>query len=150
MPEDEAKVFKADAEKQLAKMLGLEASTKADTEKALKLAQVVNNANWDDLSDKDFAVIKVKSSHSNWYKGGLGEMHAPSEYLTVVPVTVAKEAKELQKIRRKHQGDYTFDFAKTNYRTKEIRVADHDNQDSFADVDATTEDWTKIFNCDFV
>lgn len=150
LPEEEAKVFKADAEKQLAAMLELEASTKADTEKALKLANIVNSANWDNLHDKDFAVIKVKDSHSNWYKGGLGTMHAPSEYLTVVPVSVAKEAKQLQEIRRKHQGDPTFDFAKTNYRTIEIRVSDHDNQDSFADIDSTTKDWTKIFNCDFI
>lgn len=150
LPEDEAKVFKADAEKQLEAMLKLETSTKADTKKALKLADVVNAANWEDLDDKDFAVIKVKNSHSNWYKGGLGEMHAPSEYLTVVPVAVAKEAKQLQNIRRKHQGDSTFDFAKTNYRTREIRVADHANQDSFADIDAINEDWTKIFNCNFI
>lgn len=150
LPENEAKVFKADAEKQLAAMLELETSTKADTKKALKLADIVNSTNWDDLSDKDFAVIKVKNSHSNWYKGGLGEMHAPSEYLTVVPVAVAKEAKELQNIRRKHQGDSTFDFAKTNYRTREIRVADHANQESYADIDAVNEDWTKIFNCNFI
>lgn len=77
-------------------------------------------------------------------------MHAPSEYLTIVPVAVAKEAKELQKIRRKHQGDSTFDFAKTSYRTIEIRVSDHDNQNSLADIDSANQDWTKIFNCDFV
>lgn len=147
---DEAKVFKTEAEKQLAAMLKLESTTKVDTDRALKLAKVVNNANWDGLDDKDFAVIKVKNSHSSWYNGGLGEMHAPSEYLTVVPLAVAKEAKELQNIRRKHQGDSTFDFAKTNYRSKEIRVADHDNQDSYADVDAVNEDWTKIFNCDYI
>lgn len=150
LPEDEAKIFKADAEKQLAAMLELEASTKADTEKALKLANIVNFANWDNLNDKDFAVIKVKDSHSKWYKGGLGTMHAPSEYLTVVPVSVAKEAKQLQEIRRKHQGDPTFDFAKTNYRTIEIRVSDHINKDSYADIDSVGSDWTKIFNCDFI
>lgn len=150
LPENEVKFFKDDAEKQLAQILKLEESTKADTEKALKLVDIVNSANWDNLNDKDFAVIKVKNSHSSWYKGGLGEMHAPSEYLTVVPVAVAKEAKELQNIRRKHQGDSTFDFAKTNYRTREVRVSDHDNQDSFADVDAVNEDWTKIFNCNFI
>lgn len=150
LPDDEAKVFKAEAEKQLAAMLELESSTKADTEKAIKLAKVVNNANWDGLTDNDLAVIKVKNSHSNWYKDGLGEMHAPSEYLTVVPVAVAKEAKELQNIRRKHQGDSTFNFAKTNYKTREVRVADHDNQDSYADVDSVNEDWTKIFNCDYI
>lgn len=150
LSDDEARIFKADAEKQLAAMLELESSTKADTEKAIKLAKVVNNANWDGLADKDLAVIKVKNSHSNWYKGGLGEMHAPSVYLTIVPVSVAKEAKELQNIRRKHQGDSTFDFSKTNYKTREIRVADHANQDSYADVDSVNEDWAKIFNCNYI
>lgn len=150
LPEGEARIFKAEAEKQLADMLELETSTKADTEKAMKLAQVVNNANWDGLTDSELAVIKVRTSHSNWYKGGEGELHTPSEYLTVVPTTVAKEAKELQNIRRKHQCDSTFNFAKTNYRIRVIRVADHDNKDSFADIDSVNKDWTKSFNCDYL
>ena len=130
-------------------MLKLESETKADTKRALDLAEIVNSANWDNIQNKDLAVIKVKTSHSNWYDGGEGELHSPSEYLTVVPVSVVKEAKELQAIRRKHQNDATFDFSSTSYKCREIRVADHDNQDSYADVDSTKDDWTKIFNCEF-
>lgn len=146
---DEAKVFKNAAEEKLAVMLDLEAQTKADTERALKLAKIVNSANWDNIQNKDLAVIKVKDSHSKWYSNGAGEIHIPSEYLTVVPVSVAKEAKELQAIRRKHQNDSTFDFSKTSYKCREIRVADHDNQDSYVDIDSTNADWTKVFNCNF-
>ena len=144
---DEAEVFKNAAEEKLAAMLKLESETKADTKRALELAKIVNSANWDNIQNKDLAVIKVKDSHSKWYSNGVGEMHIPSEYLTVVPVSVAKE---LQDIRRKHQNDSTFDFTKTAYKSREIRVADHNNQDSYADIDSTTDDWTKIFNCDFL
>lgn len=147
---DEAEVFKNAAEEKLAAMLKLESETKADTKRALELAKIVNSANWDNIQNKDLAVIKVKDSHSKWYSNGVGEMHIPSEYLTVVPVSVAKEAKKLQDIRRKHQNDSTFDFTKTTYKSHEIRVADHNNQDSYADIDSTTDDWTKIFNCDFL
>lgn len=149
LPEADAEIFKADAEKQLAAMLELEKSTKTDTEKALKLANIVNSANWDNLQNKDFAVIKVQGSHSSFYKSDYGAMYEPSEYLTLVPISVAKEAIELQNIRRKHQIDQTFDFETTDYRTKIIRVADHDNHGIYADI-STTEDWTKMFNCDFI
>lgn len=109
--------------------------------------KIVNSANWDNIQNKGLAVIKVKTSHSNWYNRGEGELHSPSEYLT----SVAKEAKELQAIRKKHQDDSSFDFSITSYKCREIRVADHDNQDSYADadVDSTNNDWTKIFNCEF-
>ena len=146
---DEAEVFKNAAEEKLAAMLKLEYETKADTKRALKLVKIVNSANWDNIQNKGLAVIKVKTSHSNWYNGGEGELHSPSEYLTVVPVSVAKEAKELQAIRKKHQDDPSFDFNSTSYKCREIRVADHNNQDSYADVDSTNDDWTKIFNCEF-
>ena len=146
---DEAEVFKNAAEKKLATMLKLESETNADTKRALDLVEIVNSANWDNIQNKDLAVIKVKNSHSSWYNGGEGELHSPSEYLTVVPDSVVKEAKELQAIRRKHQNDATFDFSNTSYKCREIRVADHNNQDSYADVDSTNDDWTKIFNCEF-
>lgn len=120
-----------------------------DTARAFELKSIINNANWENVKDKDLAVIKVKTSHSNWYNGGEGELHSPSEYLTVVPVSVAKEAKELQDIRKKHQDDPSFDFRNTSYKCREIRVADHNNQDSYADLDSSYDDWTKIFNCEF-
>lgn len=40
---------------------------------------------------------------------------------------VEKEARELQAIRRKHQGDNTFRFWECDYRKREVRVADHPN-----------------------
>lgn len=141
---EEAIIFKADAEKQLAEMLEIEKSTDADTKKALKLAKIVNKADWNNLNEKDLAVIKVKDSHSKWYKHNLG---TPSTYLTLVPASVAKETIELQQIRRKHQNDPTFDFAKTNYKAKIIRVADHSNHEGIPDIDSKVADWTKIFNC---
>lgn len=151
MAADEVKIFKQEAEKKLASVLQIEADTEKDTERAIELAEIVNSANWDCISDKELAVIKVKTSHSSWYSNGEGSLHAPSEYLTLVPVSVVKEAKELQAIRKKHQNDSTFDFSATTYKCKEVRVADHDNQDSYADIDSTdAADWTNIFNCDFL
>lgn len=44
-----------------------------------------------------------------------------------MPASVAKEARELQTIRHKHQNDKDSGFSATNYPTKEGRVADHDN-----------------------
>lgn len=143
---DEAKIFKANAEKQLAEILKIEKSTNVDMEKALKLVNIVNSTNWDNLTNKDFAIIKVKTSHSKWYKHTSNKIYTPSEYLTLVPVVVAKQAKELQAIRRKHQNDPTFDFNKTNYKTKTVRVADHENHGNYADIDSTKTDWTKLYN----
>lgn len=96
-------LIKPVAETKLKRVLKLEKTTTADTKKALQLINIINQANWDNLTAHDLAVIKAKSSHSRWYTSGLGSMHQPSEYLTVVPVSVAKEAKLVQKIRRKHQ-----------------------------------------------
>lgn len=140
-------IFQKDAEKQLAFMLELEKSTKIDTEKALKLVQIINSANWNNLDDKDLAVIKVKNSHSKRYQKHSSE---PSTYLTLVPVSVAKEAIELQQIRRKHQNDSTFDFFKTSCNVKIVRVADHPNHEIDADIDPVNADWTKMFNCSFI
>lgn len=140
--DDEIKVIKPIAEQKLADLLALEAQTEADTKRALELAKIINAVNWDDLSDNDLAVIKIKTSHSDWYKSDSGELHTPSEYLTLVPLSVVKEAKELQAIRRKHQNDSTFDFLKTSYYTREVRIADH----GIADIDACDDDnWTKVY-----
>lgn len=138
---------KFDAE--IAKEKMLDRDRDKDTARALELKSIIDSANWDNIQDKDLAVIKVKTSHSKWYSNVIGEMHGRSEYLTVVPVSVAKEAIELQKIRRKHQDDPKFNFFKTSYKCREIRVADHDNQDSYTDIDSSCEDWRKIFNCNF-
>lgn len=135
---------------EIAKEKMLDHDRDKDTARALELKAIVDNANWENIQDKDLAVIKTKMSHSKWYSTLVGEMHGPSEYLTVVPVTVAKEAIELQKIRRKHQDDPKFNFWKTSYKCREIRVADHDNQDSYAEIDPTYENWEDIFNCDFL
>jgi len=135
---------------EIAKEKMLDRDRDKDTARALELKSIVDNANWENIQDKDLAVIKTKMSHSKWYSNGEGQLHGLSEYLTVVPVSVAKEAVELQKIRRKHQDDPKFDFWRTSYKCREIRVADHDNQDSYAEIDPTYENWEDIFNCDFL
>jgi len=135
---------------EIAKEKMLDHDRDKDTARALELKAIVDNANWENIQDKDLAVIKTKMSHSKWYSNGEGQLHSLSEYLTVVPVSVAKEAIELQKIRRKHQDDPKFDFWRTSYKCREIRVADHDNQDSYAEIDPTYENWEDIFNCDFL
>lgn len=148
MTVDEVEAFKPVAEEELANVLKIEVDTPKDTERALELAKIVNSASWDYLSDKDLAVIKFKNSHSSWYSNGEGAMHAPSEYLTLVPVSVAQEAKELQAIRRKHQNDSTFNFSETLYNCKEVRISDHNNPD--IDSLNSDADWKDIFNCDFL
>ena len=135
---------------EIAKEKMLDHDRDKDTARALELKAIVDNANWENIQDKDLAVIKTKMSHSKWYSNGEGQLHSLSEYLTVVPVSVAKEAIELQKIRRKHQDDPKFDFWRTSYKCREIRVADHDNQDSYSEIDPTYENWENIFNCDFL
>ena len=135
---------------EIAKEKMLDHDRDKDTARALELKAIVDNANWENIQDKDLAVIKTKMSHSKWYSNGEGQLHSLSEYLTVVPVSVAKEAIELQKIRRKHQDDPKFDFWRTSYKCREIRVADHDNQDSYSEIDPTYENWEDIFNCDFL
>lgn len=150
IPSNLLSLIKPVAENKLKRVLKLEKTTTADTKKALQLINIINQANWDNLTAHDLAVIKAKSSHSRWYTSGLGSMHQPSEYLTVVPVSVAKEAKLMQKIRRKHQNDPTFDFDKTSYNCREIRVADHENSDGFCYFDSLLDDWHNTFNTDFL
>lgn len=136
--------------KEIAKEKMLERDRDKDTARALELKAIVDNANWENIQDKDLAVIKTKMSHSKWYSNGEGQLHSLSEYLTVVPVSVAKEAIELQKIRRKHQDDPKFDFWRTSYRCSEIRVADHENSDGFCYFDSLLDDWHHTFNTDFL
>lgn len=110
------------AEEMLQERLNLKKDTEADMKKAIALAEIVNNASWDD----SFVTIKEKTSHSQWYQHG-GEFNDVSRYLYQVPVKVADQARQLQAIRRKHQNDDSFDFIATSYLTKEVRIADHDN-----------------------
>lgn len=135
-----------EAERKLQERLALKAQTKVDLSRAIELAKVVNKVFKDKIKDSspfidydyteegDFVdnktpgwvTIKVKTSRSSWYDNG-DVLNAPSTYYYQVPVEVAKEAKELQTIRHKHQNDNTFDFWKCDYYRREVRVADHPN-----------------------
>lgn len=135
-------VVNEEAERKLQERLALKAQTKIDLPRAIELAKVVDEAFKDKMSDLfleydyveegDFddsktpgwVTIKVKTSHSNWYQG---VDNAPSMYYYQVPVEVEAQARELQAIRRKHQGDDTFSFWKCDYYKREVRVADHPN-----------------------
>lgn len=131
-----------EAERKLQKRLALKAQTKIDLPRAIELAKVVDeafknkmndlfveydyleNGDFDDSKTPGWVTIKVKTSHSNWYQG---VDNAPSMYYYQVPVEVEAQARELQAIRKKHQGDDTFSFWKCDYYKREVRVADHPN-----------------------
>lgn len=127
----------------------MESECKEDMARALELKKIVDSAfkpgdegfedfnildrdkEFDDSMVPGFVTIKIKESHSKWYKSFYGKLHYPSLYHTMVPKSVAKEAVELQNIRRKHQGDPNFDFFATDYKKKIVREADHDNDGWF-------------------
>ena len=114
--------LKERAEAEIAKYIELTAQTKKDMKRALELKAIVDNADF----DSKLVSIKHKVSKSKWYEGnGVGNMR--SRYDVCVPITVEKEALELQAIRKKHQGNELFNFVKTAYITIEKREADHDN-----------------------
>lgn len=135
-------VVNEEAERKLQERLALKAQTKIDLPRAIELAKVVDEAfkdkmgdlfleydyveegDFDDSKTPGWVTIKVKTSHSNWYQG---VDNAPSMYYYQVPVEVEAQARELQAIRRKHQGDDTFSFWKCDYYKREVRVADHPN-----------------------
>lgn len=135
-------IVNEEAERKLQERLALKEQTKIDLPRAIELAKVVDkafenkkdslfidydlieNGDFDDSKTPGWVTIKVKTSHSNWYKG---VDNAPSTYHYQVPVEVEKEARELQAIRKKHQDDDTFSFWKCNYYKREVRVADHPN-----------------------
>ena len=137
-------VVNEEAERKLQERLALKAQIKVDLPRAIELAKVVDEAFKDKMSDlfleydyveegdfddsktPDWVTIKVKTSHSNWYDND-DVFNAPSTYYYQVPVEVEQEARELQAIRRKHQGDNTFRFWECDYRKREVRVADHPN-----------------------
>lgn len=141
-------LIKPIAENKAKQIIKLMQSTKSDMKQAVKLANIINHANWHNLTTKELAVIKVKTSHSKWYNN-VGSLHAPSQYLTIVPLSVAKEAKELQCIRKKHQTDPNFDFAQTAYYYQEIRVADHPTKNSDIDID-NSDNWETLYNISFL
>ena len=133
------------AERKLQERLALKAQTAIDLPRAIKLAKVVDKAfedkmgdmfleydyveegDFDDSKTPGWVTIKVKTSHSNWYDND-DVFNAPSTYYYQVPVEVEQEARELQAIRRKHQGDNTFRFWECDYYKREVRVADHPNE----------------------
>lgn len=134
-----------EAERLLAERLKVKAQTKEDEKRAIELAQIVNKAfeGRDDLGNIEIDIeedghfydgmtpgwvtIKTKWSHSKWYRRH--DENWKTAYHTQVPIEVEKEARELQAIRRKHQGDDSFDFFETWYRRRTVREADHPNYD---------------------
>lgn len=117
-----------EAERLLAKRLETKKSTIQDEKRGEELANIINNAYNNRNANTEWITISEKTSHSRWYRpGNGGEFNMPSRYLKQVPTDVEAEARELQDIRKKHQNDNTFDFYKTDYRAKEIRIADHEN-----------------------
>lgn len=133
-----------EAERELQERLALKAQTKIDLPRAVELAKVVDEAfkdkmgdlfleydyveegDFDDSKTPGWVTIKAKTSHSDWYSND-DVFNAPSTYYYQVPVEVEKEARELQSIRRKHQGNDTFSFWKCDYYKRQVRVADHSN-----------------------
>lgn len=124
-------IVNKEAERLLKEQLKTEQERPHDQERANELASIVNKAFAAD-GDQDFRTIKVKSSHSKWYSNDY-IFNSPSTYLYQVPLSVLKQAKELQAIRRKHQEDVKFNFLACDYQTRVVRIADHDNGDYSAD-----------------
>lgn len=113
------------AENAFSNLIKLENETATDMERALKLKEIIDSADF----DGELAVIKNKVSNSKWYdNSGFGHMR--SQYETLVPKEVLSEALELQAIRKKHEKNQLFDFYKTGYKVVEKRIADHDNYSS--------------------
>lgn len=105
------------AEKEIAVQLPI------DQARANELAEIVNAADF----DGELTIAKSKYSHSKWYNSQSGQGNMPSYYEMLVPVSVIKEVRELQAIRRKYQNNADFNFYKCNYKTVTNRYADHDN-----------------------
>lgn len=130
------------AEQKLQERLTLKEQTKVDLPRAIELSKVVDkafedkmdslfidydyleNGDFDDSKTPGWITIKVKTSHSSWYQY---VDNAPSTYYYQVPAEVVEQAKELQSIRKKHQGDNSFSFYKCDYMKRKVRVADHPN-----------------------
>ena len=144
------KIVNEEAERKFAEELEIESQREADEKRGEELSKIINRyfednqidrwgsewntiywdtidqGNFDDTKTPGWVTIKIKTSHSSWYDYG-GELNATSLYHTQVPVAIEKEARELQAIRRKHQGDQKFDFYSTDYAKRIVREADHQN-----------------------
>lgn len=114
--------FAPEAEKLFQEWQEIIAETEKDMTRALELAEIVNNADF----NEELRIVSTKTSRSEWYKHA-GEFNMRSQYSKMVPVSVLAEAKELQAIRKKHQGNKNFDFYATEYKYIEEREADHEN-----------------------
>lgn len=119
--EDQERIFEK-AESEMRQQIAIKADTEKDMQRAMELAVIINCADF----NGEMVTIKTKNSHSKWYRND-DVFNSPSMYLTQVPVAVEAEARELQALRKKHQGDNNFDFNATACKTVEIRIADHDN-----------------------
>ena len=119
--EDQERIFEK-AESEMRQQIAIKADTEKDMQRAMELAVIINCADF----NGEMVTIKTKNSHSKWYRND-DVFNRPSQYLTQVPVAVEAEARELQALRKKHQGDNNFDFNATAYKTIEVRIADHDN-----------------------
>lgn len=122
--------LKEAAEKEWTRLEALEREVTVDMERAKILAKIVNQAS-ENLTDGEIIengrIISHKISRSKWYESAAGEGHTRSQYDYYVPASVFEEAKELQGIRKKHEGSLLFDFYETHYRKAEVRTSDHDN-----------------------
>lgn len=127
------KVFK-EASRLLEAQLKSESEAADDMERAIELSKIVTYA---DFKNDKLVPIKTKYSRSSWYQNG-GQENAPSQYIYLVPASVEKEARELQAIRRKHQGDANFSFGATDYKRLVVRYADHDNDGLNTNIDFET------------
>lgn len=119
-------IVNAKAEEMLQKQLEVEESREADTKRAIELKSIVDEAYFKADDNTVWTTIKEKTSHSDWYQHG-GQLNMPSVYIYQVPKCVKDEAVELQMIRSKHTNDAEFDFDKTSYNHRKVRIADHDN-----------------------
>lgn len=144
------------AEQELQSQLEFNESKGKDFKRARELSVIVNNAvdkilkkykkydlheviiidykevNFEDdevqkqIHNEVWSTIKVKNSHSDFYKDN-DNINMISTYYYQVPKIVEKEALELQAIRYKHQNDEIFPFQHCDYNKREIRIADHYN-----------------------
>lgn len=115
-----------EAERLLQEELKIEAEGEKDHERAVQLAKIINEADYENATE--WVIIKEKTSHSKWYQSWNGFGHSPSIYEYAVPADVADLAKEHFKIRRKHQGDPLFEFFDNDIKYRVTRISDHDNE----------------------
>lgn len=150
-------IINKEAERQAHRIIELMQTMKADQAEANRLAEVLCNNHklhgyfsgmagtvsddFDYTLHGDFdpekhtpgwSVIKIKISHSRWYKGA-GSLNAPTKYFYEVPTEVKDIALKLQGIRKKYQNVPGFDFNSCDYPKRIIRVADHDNDTGTSD-----------------